>query len=116
MNNNNYCNIKATLNYILVVATIVMCVIKYIGGYNIPPIIVFAPVIAIIVIDLFTLIFIVLPVLIVKMGAEHKATKKWRNNFYSLPVCGKRIYWNSETKEMEGVEPMPEYDKWKDEE
>ena len=116
MNNNNYCNIKATLNYILVVATIVMCVLKYIGSYNIPEIIVFAPVIAIIIIDLFTLVFVVLPVLIVKMGAEHKATKEWRNNFYSPRVCGKRIYWNLETKEMEGVEPMPEYDKWKDEE
>lgn len=113
MNNNN---IRAIFNYILGVATVIMCIIKYIGGYNIPPIIVFAPVIAIIVIDLLTLFFIVLPVLIVKMGAEHKATKEWRNIFYSLPVCGKRIYWNPETKEMEGVEPMPEYDKWKDEE
>ena len=116
MNNNNYCNIKATLNYILVVATIVMCVIKYIGGYNIPETIVFAPVIAIIIMDLFTFVFIVIPVLIVEMGAEHKATKEWRNNFYSPPVCGKRIYWNPETKEMEGVEPTPEYDKWKNEE
>lgn len=116
MNNNNYYNIKHTLNYILVVATIVMCVIKYIGGYNIPEIIVFAPVIAIIIMDLFTFVFVVIPILIVKMGAEHKATKEWRNNFYSPPVCGKRIYWNPETKEMEGVEPMPEYDKWKDEE
>ncbi len=116
MNNNNNNNIRATFNYILVVAIVVMCIIKYIGGYNIPAIIVFAPVIAITVVDLFTLIFIVLPVLIVKMGAEHKATKKWRNNFYSPSVCGKRIYWNPETKEMEGVEPMPEYDKWKDEE
>ena len=66
MNNNNYYNIKATLNYILVVATIVMCVIKYIGGYNIPEIIVFAPVIAIIIMDLFTFVFVVIPVLIVK--------------------------------------------------
>lgn len=91
MNNNNYCNIKATLNYILVVATIVMCVIKYIGSYNIPKIIVFAPVIAIIIIDLFTLVFVVLPVLIVKMGAEHKATKEWRNNFYSPRVWQKNL-------------------------
>ena len=116
MNNNNNNNIRATLNYILVVATVVMCIIKYIGGYNIPAIIVFAPVIAITVINLFKLIFIVLPVLIVKMGTEHKATKKWRNNFYSSSACGKRIYWNPKTKEMEGVEPMPEYNKWKDEE
>lgn len=116
MNNNNNNNIRATFNYILVVATVVMCIIKYIGGYNIPAIIVFAPVIAITAINLFKLIFIVLPVLIVKMGTEHKATKKWRNNFYSSSACGKRIYWNPKTKEMEGVEPMPEYNKWKDEE
>ena len=114
MNNNNNNNIRATFNYILVVATVVMCIIKYIGGYNIPAIIVFAPVIAITVINLFKLIFIVLPVLIVKMGTKHKATKEWRNNFYSSSVCGKRIYWNPKTKEMEGVEPMPEYEKWKD--
>lgn len=91
MNNNNYCNIKATLNYILVVATIVMCVIKYIGSYNIPEIIVFAPVIAIITIDLFTLVFVVLPALIVKMSIEHKATKEWRNNFYSPRVWQKNL-------------------------
>lgn len=88
MNNNN---IRAIFNYILGVATVIMCIIKYIGGYNIPSIIVFAPVIAIIVIDLFTLIFIVLPVLIVKIGAEHKATKEWRNNFYSPRVWQKNL-------------------------
>lgn len=114
MNNNNNNNIRAIFNYILVVATVVMCIIKYIGGYDIPAIIVFAPVIAITVVNLFTLIFIVLPVLIVKMETKHKATKELRNILYSSNVYGKRIYWNPKTKEMEGVEPMPEYEKWKD--
>lgn len=116
MNNNNYYNIKASFNYILIVATIVMCVIKYIGGYNIPKIIVFAPVIATIIMDLFTLVFVVLPVSIIKMGAEHKETKNWRNFVNSVDNNRSKIYWNPETKQMEGVEPMSEYDKWKDEE
>ena len=45
----------------------------------------------------------------------HEESKIYHNS-HSHYENAYKIYWNPKTKEMEGVEPMPEYDKWKDEE
>lgn len=115
MNNNNNTSIYSVLDTILVMATIIMAILKYKAGYNIPTIVVFAPLIAIAILFGIHLITLLITMVVITLVDLHKENKRWHS--FNRPFeSSRRLYWNPETKEMEGVEPMPEYDKWKDEE
>lgn len=114
-NNNNKTSIYSTINAILITATIVMAILKYKAGYNIPITVVFAPLIAIAILFGIHLITLLIAMVVITLVDLHQENKRWHN--FNRPFeSSHKIYWNPETKQMEGVEPMPEYDKWKDEE
>ena len=117
MNDNNkyYVPIYSDIDTILIVATIIMAILKYKAGYNIPAIVVFAPLIAIAILFGIHLIILLIAMVVITLVDLHQENKRW-HSFNHPFESSRRIYWNPETKEMEGVEPMPEYDKWKDEE
>lgn len=115
MNNNNNTSINSVLETLLVMATIIMAILKYIAGYDIPTIVVFTPLIAMAILFGINLVILVITLIVITIIDNHEASKRWRS--FNRPFeNAHRIYWNPKTKEMEGVEPMPEYDKWKDEE
>lgn len=114
-NNNNKTSIFGEVDYALLMATIIMVILKYVAGYDIPTIIVFAPLIAIAVMFVIQLITVIFAAGIIYLVDLHEENKRWHSfnrPFENAP----KLHWNPETKKMEGVEPMPEYDKWKDEE
>lgn len=113
-NNNSYISIYSTVDTILIAATIVMAILKYNVGYNIPTTVVFTPLIVIAILFGIRLVTAILAWVVITLIDNHEANKRW-HNFYHPFESSHKIYWNPETKEMEGVEPMPEYDKWKDE-
>ena len=117
MNNNNKCYVPiyGAVNIILIAATITMAILKYIVGYDIPTIIVFTPLIAIAIIFGIRLGIALIALGVITFMDIHEGSKRYHNS-HKLYESAPKIYWNPETKEMEGVEPMPEYDKWKDEE
>ena len=113
-NNNSYISFYSTVDTILIAATIVMAILKYKVGYDIPTIIVFTPLIVIAILFGIRLVTAILAWVFITLIDIHEESKSYHNShdrYESAP----KIYWNPETKEMEGVEPMPEYDKWKDE-
>lgn len=115
MNNNNNTSINSVLETLLVMATIIMAILKYIAGYDIPTIVVFTPLIAMAILFGINLVILVITLIVITIIDNHEASKRWHS--FNRPFeNSRRLYWNPETKEMEGVEPMPEYDKWKDEE
>lgn len=114
-NNNNNTSIYSTINAILITATIVMAILKYKAGYDIPTTVVFIPLITMAILFGIRLITTIITVVVITFMDTHEANKRW-HSFYHPFESSRRLYWNPETKEMEGVEPMPEYDKWKDEE
>ena len=83
--------------------------------YDIPTIIVFTPLIVIAIIFGIRLVTAILALVVITVMDIHEGSKRY-HDIHSRYENAHRIYWNPETKEMEGVEPMPEYDKWKDEE
>lgn len=114
-NNNSYISIYSAVDTILVAATITMAILKYNAGYDIPTIVVFTPLIVMAILFGIKLITAILAWVVITLMDIHEESKIYHNShdrYESAP----KIYWNPETKEMEGVEPMPEYDKWKDEE
>lgn len=114
-NNNNKTSIFGVVDYALIMATIIMVILKYVAGNDIPTIIVFTPLIVIavmFVIQLITVIFAAGIMYLVNLHEENKRWHSFNHPFENAP----KLHWNPETKEMEGVEPMPEYDKQKDEE
>lgn len=114
-NNNNKTSIFGVINYALLIATIVMAILKYIAGYDIPIIVVFTPLIAMAILFGINLVILVITLIVITIIDNHEANKRWHD--FNRPFeSSRRLYWNPETKEMEGVEPMPKYDKWKDEE
>lgn len=115
MNNNNNISINSVLETLLVMATIIMAILKYIAGYDIPTIVVFTPLIAMAILFGINLVILVITLIVITIIDNHEASKRWHS--FNRPFeSSRRLYWNPETKQMEGVEPMPEYDKWKDEE
>ena len=114
-NNNSYIPIYSAVNTILIAATITMAILKYNAGYDIPTIIVFTPLIAIAIIFGICLGIALIALGVITFMDIHEGSKRYHNSHERYESAPK-IYWNPETKEMEGVEPMPEYDKWKDEE
>lgn len=115
MNNNNNTSINSVLETLLVMATIIMAILKYIAGYDIPTIVVFTPLIAMAILFGINLVILVITLIVITIIDNHEASKRWHS--FNRPFeSSRRLYWNPETKQMEGVEPMPEYDKWKDEE
>lgn len=114
-NNNSYISIYSDIDTILIVATIIMAILKYKAGYDIPTIIVFTPLIAMAIIFGIRLVSAILALVVITVMDIHEGSKTYHNSHARYENAPK-IYWNPETKEMEGVEPMPEYDKWKDEE
>lgn len=115
MNNNNNSSIFGVIDDALFMATIVMAILKYIAGKDIPTIVVFAPLIAVVIMFAIRLTIVVLAMGFIHLVDSHEKNKRWRN--FNRPIeNAPKLYWNPETKEMEGVESMPEYDKWKDEE
>lgn len=114
-NNNSYIPIYSTVDTILIAATIVMAILKYNVGYNIPTTVVFTPLIAIAILFGIRLITVIIAWVVITLMDIHEESKIYHNSHERYESAPK-IYWNPETKEMEGVEPMPEYDKWKDEE
>lgn len=115
MNNNNNTSINSVLETLLVMATIIMAILKYIAGYDIPTIVVFTPLIAMAILFGINLVILVITLIVITIIDNHEASKRWHS--FNRPFeSSHRLYWNPETKQMEGVEPMPEYDKWKDEE
>lgn len=114
-NNNNNTSIYSTINAILITATIVMAILKYKAGYDIPTTVVFAPLIVIAILFGVRLVTAIIAVVVITLVDLHQENKRW-HSFIHPVESSHRLYWNPETKEMEGVEPMPEYDKWKDEE
>lgn len=115
MNNNNNTSINSVLETLLVMATIIMAILKYIAGYDIPTIVVFTPLIAMAILFGINLVILVITLIVITIIDNHEASKRWHS--FNRPFeSSRRLYWNPETKEMEGVEPMPKYDKWKDEE
>lgn len=117
MNDNNkyYVPIYSAVDTILIAATITMAILKYNAGYDIPTTVVFVPLIAMAILFGIRLIITIITVVVITLVNLHQENKRWHSfnhPFESAP----KIHWNPETKEMEGVEPMPEYDKWKDEE
>lgn len=117
MNDNNkyYVPIYSDIDTILVAATITMAILKYNAGYDIPTTVVFTPLIAIAILFGIRLITAVFALVVITVRDIHEGSKTYHNSHARYENAPK-IYWNPETKEMEGVEPMPEYDKWKDEE
>lgn len=117
MNDNNkyYVPIYSAVDTILIAATITMAILKYNAGYDIPTIVVFVPLIAMAILFGIRLIITIIAVVVITLVDLHQENKRW-HSFNHPFESSHRIYWNPETKEMEGVEPMPEYDKWKDEE
>lgn len=117
MNDNNKCYVPiySDIDTILVVATIIMAILKYKAGYDIPTIIVFTPLIAIAIIFGIRLVAALLALVVITLMDIHEGSKRY-HDIHARYENAPKIYWNPETKEMEGVEPMPEYDKWKDEE
>ena len=114
-NNNSYIPIYSAVDTILIAATIVMAILKYNAGYDIPTIIVFTPLIAIAIIFGVCLGISLIALWVITFMDIHEGSKRYHNSHKRYESAPK-IYWNPETKEMEGAEPMPEYDKWKDEE
>lgn len=115
MNNNNNTSINSVLETLLVMATIIMAILKYIAGYDIPTIVVFTPLITMAILFGINLVILVITLIVITIIDNHEASKRWHS--FNRPFeSSRRLYWNPETKQMEGVEPMPEYDKWKDEE
>ena len=114
-NNNNNTSIYSVVDTILIAATITMAILKYNAGYDIPTIIVFTPLIAIAIIFGIRLGIALIVLGVITFMDIHEGSKRYHNSHKRYESAHK-IYWNPETKEMEGVEPMPEYDKWKDEE
>lgn len=113
MNNNNKTSIFAAINYVLLMATVVMAILKYVAGKDIPTIVVFTPLIAAVIMFAIQLTVAVFAMVIIHLVDSHEKNKRWRN--FNQPIeNAPKLRWNPETKEMEGVEPMPEYDKWKD--
>lgn len=117
MNNNNNDNtsIYSTINSFLITVTIVMAILKYKAGYDIPTIVVFIPLIVMAILFGVRIVTAIIAVVVITIIDNHEANKRW-HSFIHPVESSHRLYWNPETKEMEGVEPMPEYDKWKDEE
>lgn len=117
MNDNNkyYVPIYSDIDTILIVATIIMAILKYKAGYDIPTIIVFTPLIAMAIIFGIRLVSTIFALVVITVMDIHEGSKRY-HDIHSRYENTPKIYWNPETKEMEGVEPMPEYDKWKDEE
>lgn len=114
-NNSSYISIYSDIDTILVVATIIMAILKYKAGYDIPTNIVFTPLIAMAIIFGIRLVSAIFALVVITVMDIHEGSKTYHNSHARYENAPK-IYWNPETKEMEGVEPMPEYDKWKDEE
>lgn len=114
-NNNNYIPIYSAVDTILIAATITMAILKYNAGYDIPTIVVFTPLIVIAILFGIKLITALIALGVITFVDIHEGSKRYHNSHERYESAPK-IYWNPETKEMEGVEPMPEYDKWKDEE
>lgn len=114
-NNNNKTSIFGVVNYVLLMATIVMVILKYIAGYDIPTIVVFTPLITMAILFGINLVILVITLIVITIIDNHESNKRW-HSFNHPFESSHRLYWNPETKEMEGIEPMPEYDKWKDEE
>ena len=114
-NNSSYISIYSDIDTILIAATIIMAILKYKTGYDIPTIIVFTPLIVIAIIFGIRLVTAILALVVITVMDIHEGSKRY-HDIHSRYENAHRIYWNPETKEMEGVEPMPEYDKWKDEE
>lgn len=114
-NNNSFIPIYSAVDTILIAATIVMAILKYNAGYDIPTIIVFTPLIAIAIIFGIRLGIALIALGVITFMDIHEGSKRYHNS-HERYESSPKIYWNPETKEMEGVEPMPEYDKWKDEE
>ena len=114
-NNNSYIPIYSAVDTILVAATITMAILKYNAGYDIPTIVVFTPLIVMAILFGIKLITAIIALGVITFMDIHEGSKRYHNSHKRYESAPK-IYWNPETKEMEGVEPMPEYDKWKDEE
>lgn len=114
-NNNSYISIYSAVNPILIAATITMAILKYNAGYDIPTIVVFTPLIVMAILFGIKLVAVILAWVVITFMYIHEESKIYHNSHTRYENAHK-IYWNPETKEMEGVEPMPEYDKWKDEE
>lgn len=114
-NNNSYIPIYSAVDTILVAATITMAILKYNAGYDIPTIVVFTPLIVMAILFGIKLITAIIALGVITFMDIHEGSKRYHNSHERYESAPK-IYWNPETKEMEGVEPMPEYDKWKDEE
>lgn len=114
-NNNSYISIYSAVDTILIAATITMAILKYNAGYDIPTIVVFTPLIVMAILFGIKLVAVILAWVVITFMDIHEESKIYHNSHARYENAHK-IYWNPETKEMEGVEPMPEYDKWKDEE
>lgn len=114
-NNNSYIPIYSAVDTILIAATITMAILKYNAGYDIPTIVVFTPLIVIAILFGIKLITAIIALVVITFMDIHKESKIYHNSHERYESAPK-IYWNPETKEMEGVEPVPEYDKWKDKE
>lgn len=114
-NNNSYISIYSDIDTILIAATIIMAILKYNVGYNIPTTVVFTPLIVIAILFGIRLVTAILAWVVITLIDIHEESKSYHNSHHRFESSHK-IYWNPETKEMEGVEPMPKYDKWKDEE
>lgn len=112
-NNSSYISIYNDIDTILIAATIIMAILKYKAGYDIPTTIVFVPLIAIAIIFGIRLVTAILALVVITVMDIYEGSKRY-HDIHSRYENAHRIYWNPETKEMEGVEPMPEYDKWKD--
>lgn len=113
-NNNNNTSIFSIISTVLTMATIVMAILKYIAGYDIPTIVVFTPLIAIAIMFGIHLVILLVAMVIITLVDLHNENKRWHSFNHPFESAHK-IHWNPKTKEMEGVEPMPEFDKWKDE-
>ena len=114
-NNNNNTSIYSAISVILITATIVMAILKYKAGYDIPTTVVFTPLIVIAILFGIKIITAIIALVVITFMDIHEGSKIYHNSHARYENAPK-IYWNPKTKEMEGVEPMPEYNKWKDEE
>ena len=115
MNDNNkyYVPIYNAVDTILIAATITMAILKYNAGYDIPTIVVFTPLIVMAILFGIKLITAIIALVVITLMDIHEGSKRYHDihaRYENVP----KIYWNPKTKEMEGVEPMPEYEKWKD--
>ena len=113
-NNNNNTSIYSAISVILITATIVMAILKYNAGYDIPTIVVFTPLIVMAILFGIKLITAIIALVVITFMDIHEGSKRYHNSHERYESAPK-IYWNPETKEMEGVESMPKYEKWKDE-